>query len=287
MPRFYSKQLKPLLDELVPNRTDEAIQQNMMSIKEKIVPMLSMYASKTKDTGDVRDTISLFIHTFARLHTSTKESLSESLSKLVDYCRYELHIPSEKTNWMQQRIEKNLLKGRETSENRFFESFVTLLSENTVNNDLKTGQSVYKEIVGSLLMDSSVFSPFFHLFLPVEYQGHSLFTEVWIEKDFHGKSEKDNGHEQVSRLFLNFEIKSLGYFEVFIEYQKSNTSVHLYYPSTIQKSHEELENYIKSVFLNNGIPADRVQLSVDKPPQIPGRILQKVNEWRNIVNVSV
>lgn len=291
MPRFYSRQLQPLVDELLPGKNEENIQHNLKLMKESIVPMLSMYASKTKDTGAVRNEITLFIHTLARLNTSSRANLEDTLKNLLDYCRFELHVPSKVTDWIGEMVEKKLADTLEAPDNPFFKTLTQVLSEGTVKGDSLENSSLYKSVVDRLVMDNSVYMPFTHLFLPVQYYGQWMFSEIWIEKDRHNEKSYGDGTDQKPvRLFISFDIKELGYFEVFIELLHAKATVELNYPAALKKSREDIQNTITKILTQNGMSAESVKLSAvadNTAPQIPGRIMQTMYEWRNAIDVSV
>lgn len=291
MPKYYSRKLQPLLEELLQGESANSTDLNLQILKEKIIPVLSEYASATNDSGRTRDTITLLVHNLARLNTSSREDLVSKFSTLLDYCRYGLNLPDEKINTIQELFVQCIKESANTPKNEFYDSLITVLSEGSKQNTSNLSQMLYKDVCSSLLMDKSVYMPFTHIFLPINYQGQFMFSEIWIEKeDAENHFSKQNNEERrakTTRLFLTFDIKNLGYFEASIELCQLKAAVKMSYPATLGKSSREIRDKIAEIFSQNGFTAENVVLSTDNTPKISNQVMKKIYERRNIIDVSI
>lgn len=289
IPRSYAEKLKALTNDLVTDQPVESVEFNLTVLKNKIIPMLSEYVSKLNDFGKARDTITLMVHDLARLNTSSKEELIGRFEDLLDYCRFNLNLSADKLDYLKAMFAKNISQTGQKTENAFFDSLVTLLSEGSKQSASNTSQALYKDICNALLLDNSVYMPYTHLFLPINYDGHYMFSELWIEKDKdnNNKSVQQDSTPKPTRLFLTFDIKDLGYFEASIELTQKNANIKLNYPPTLHESSREISNNISQIFSQNGLTADNIVLSTDNTPKINQIILQKVYERKTVIDVTV
>lgn len=289
IPKSYADKLKALTNDIVTDHAVESIDFNLMVLKNKIIPLLSEYVSKLNDFGKARDTITLMVHDLARLNTSSQQELIGRFEDLLDYCRFHLNLPTDKIEYMKAMFAKDIAQSNQKTENTFFDSLISILSEGSKLNASNTSQALYKDICNALLLDNSVYMPYTHLFLPINYNGHYMFSELWIEKDkdSQNKSAQQENVPKSTRLFLTFDIKELGYFEASIELTQKNANIKLSYPPTLQESSREISSNISQIFTQNGLTAENIVLSTDNTPKISQQILQKVYERKTTIDVTI
>ena len=288
IPKSYAAKLQTLTNDLISDQPVDSVDFNLTILKNKIIPLLSEYVSQSNDFGKARDTITLMVHDLARLNTSSKDELIGKFENLLDYCRYNLNLPTDKLDYIKAMFAKDITQGHQKTENTFFDSLINLLSEGSKQSTSNTSQALYKDICNALLLDNSVYMPFTHLFLPINYNGHYMFSELWIEKDKDdNKSSTQEIPQQFTRLFLTFDIKDLGYFEASIELSQKAATVKLNYPPTLKESSREISSNISQIFTQNGLTAENIVLSTDNTPKINQQILQKVYERKNTIDVTI
>ncbi len=289
VPMPYSGQLQELTNQLVTDHPVENMNQNLTLLKEKIIPFLSSYVSTTNDFGRVRDNITLLVHDLAQLNISSRDELSEKFHSLLDYLRFDLNFSAAKTENIKALFIEHLNQSPEKPQNAFFESLVRALAEGSQHSPSQLSQSLYKDAVSSMLLDNSVYMPFQHMFLPVNYHGQFMFSEIWIEKD--DNAEKKTGYTadagKTTRMHLTFDIKSLGYFEATIELNQKKAQVRLNCPAELSADTKRISDNITEIFARNGLDADRVDITTGKSPTVSQQILNKIYERKNIVDVTI
>lgn len=190
IPIPYAKQLSGEIRKLSGNAEDT--NQNLALLKEKIIPLLGKYVSKTNDYGKSREAISMLLHNTSILNVSTQENLSQKFEQLLHYCKYSLNLPDTIINRMKFLFAGEIAAKREDStDNAFCKAFLSLLSHTGgKNSPAGTDAAALHDICQSVLLDNSVYMPFQHIFLPVSIDGRFLFTQIWIEKKERERSAK-------------------------------------------------------------------------------------------------
>ncbi len=288
IPNSYGTKVQELTGELNTNQPVERQQENLTVLKEKIIPLLSKYVSATNDFGRARDSITLVVHDTARLNVGSRQELVEQFNNLVDYCRYQLNFTPSKIEEIKTMFIQHLNQASQEPQNHFFSSLISALEESPRQSSSSVNLAVNRDTITSLLLNNSVFMPFTHLFLPINYNGQFLFSEIWIEKnDKDSNASPDFAGRQPTRLLLNFDIKGLGYFEASIELLEKRATVSLSCPVSLADRNMEISRKVSEIFSQNGLTAENVQISAQRSPTTPQKILKKVNERRSGIDVTV
>lgn len=288
IPRPYSTQLQTLTAELVTDQPVENLGQNLALLKEQIIPHLGRYVSTTNDFGPARRSIALLTHDIARLNTSSKPQLAEKFSKLLDYCRYDLNFSPSKIEDLHDMFLNRLIEASQDPKNQLYDTLLRLLAEGSQEGTSNLSQALYKDTVTSLLINQSVYMPFHHIFLPINYNGQFLFSEIWVEKDEeHSSSEKTDKKDKVTRLFLTFEIKSLGNFEACVELMDNKVNFRMSCPPSLEKESTQISSRISEIFAHNNLSAENVEFLPPNAPTVAQRIMKKVYERKSGIDVSV
>lgn len=290
IPTNYAVGLRALSEKITGNQQEGAAQEDLSVLHKEILPFLSRYVSRTNDYGRSRENISLLLHHTTMLEAGTKANLSESFRKLLESADSNLNLPDNTGRAMQALFAGELAKPKQKSPNRFLDSLVSFLQGSGKKENeavLSAGQSLRQDVCNALLLDSSVYMPFTHLFLPIVCSGRYLFAQVWVEKGSDSGGSASPVSEEPLRLYLSFEIQALGYFEASLALTGKNAELTLGYPPALESMQGEIRNHLASIFQNDGLVLRSTELAPCRKPEIGQKILAKVEERRHAVNVTV
>lgn len=287
IPNPHSAQLQELTSQLKAESPLDNLNQNLVQLKEKIIPFLSRYISVSNDFGRVRSNITLLVHDLSRLNISSREELAEKFTSLLDFCKFDLHYSTQKLNEMTSVFLEHLTRTEGREENKLVDSILRLLTDGGERATSQRSQALHQNAVSSLLMDQSVYMPFHHLFLPLSFQGKFLFAELWIEKDEESNHTLRSSDENARQIILTFDIKPTGYFEAVLTLSGQKISAKLNCPVEFAPDFKKISAAVANIFAQNGFEPEKIELTAGEPPAAIEQIMRKVQERRRVIDVSV
>ena len=270
------------MGELIMEPDSDGLANNLTVLKNQILPMLGKYITITNDLGATRDRIELLIQDISRLNLSGKEEITERFTELLDYARFNLNLPADKLQNLQNLFREVLLT-REETRNEFIDSLTKALSQ--TDGLSTTGKTMINDTITALLLNKSVYMPFNHIFLPFMYQGNFVFTEMWIEKDGKNSSQR-NDKEKTKRVFLKFDIQGLGSFQTAIGITDNSIDCIVDCPEEMSEINEKIETDIAKIFTRNGFTVNSVETAHDSF-KTELEVLHKIYDGRGSINVTV
>mgnify|MGYP000858726255 CR=1 FL=1 len=286
IPANYAKELKQLADKITVSPAGSNAGKNLEVLKKEIVPYLGRYVAKTNDYGKVREGISMLMHDISGLEAGTKKNLAAKYGDLSSYCRYNLKLTDGAMRLLDSFFAEAVKKNLNEAGDKFSDSLIKLISLGVKDGAEGVDKSVFRDMCTSLLLDNSVYMPFVHMYLPVDFQGKSMFAQLWVEKN-KADEKTPAAAEKRTRLFLTFDIEELGYFEAEVRLLGKHAELSLNCPEKLRKYKGEITPEISGILDRNGLTPDGVKLEFGRRPEVGEKIIEMVNERKRIVNVSV
>ncbi len=275
-------------EEAVPQGHD-SIDADLAVLKKEIIPILSGYISKSNDYGKMREEVSLLLNNVAILNVSTKENLEQQFGKLIAYCKHSLNMPEAALQQLRTQCGQEFSAGdAQQPKSQFFSALTSLLRQGSRTDTAGFQKAVYQEVCRSLLLDSSVYMPFVHLYLPINWQGNSMFAQIWVEKKEIGekKASVPSGQKGTS-VFLTFDIRDLGYFEAVVNLQDKRADIRLNCPPGLTRKSGDIVPDLSKILRQNGFTPGEIRVASSDRPEIPGLLLGKIQERKHSINVTV
>lgn len=286
VPQSYRQELEQQVG-LLPTATDqESIHSSLSLLKEKILPLLGKYISDFNDFGEIRGKVSLLMHNVSRLNVGSPEELISRFEALMGYCQYKTNIPSLELSRLRLLLMKGMHQPQQLK-NDFLDALIKVLFASNQENLSPTRQTMLNDTVNTILLNNSVYMPFTHLFLPIQYNNAFLFSEIWIEKQEEREREKsaDSNNKPVN-LYLAFDIEGLGHFKMSIAWNDNKVNCKLNYPDQLKTEDYTIRRDITKIFAENGFLAESINTNADLS-QFADLLMKKVYERKREVDVTI
>ncbi|WP_312701326.1 hypothetical protein [Sedimentibacter sp.] len=238
-----------------------SMEMNLNILKNEILPFMGRYISKMNDFGAVKDYVSLLIHNMVRMETASKENFADSMETLFEYIKYNFDF-SEKDI---EDLRLSLLNTYETSssiKNNSVDSFLKLIKSGVTESENLVSKGMMEEMTESLLFSQNVHLPLMHMFLPVNYNGMFMFSELWIGKSYEESSDKKKKQEYVQtyKVFVTFDIQNIGYFETTLVLKESKLSLDIYVPNNLSGSIGKIREDLISILDKNNLSVSNISV---------------------------
>lgn len=263
MPDILKETFESMTKKLLLDNPESSADINLNLLKNEIVPYLGKYVSKTNDFGIVRDYISVLIHNIVRLEKGLKDNFSNNVDNLFNYVKYSFNLSDKDISDLKYALINNF-RGYSNIKNNSLE-FMFKLIDSGVQDSNYVNKTTFESIEESLLISNNVQIPLLHIFLPVNYNGVFMFSEMWINKEINEEKVKENNKENESsdlyKIFLTFDIDNLGYFETIIFSQNNKLSLDIFVPGILKDFTNKIKDDITSIVKKNNINVSNIYVN--------------------------
>ncbi|WP_326910403.1 hypothetical protein [Sedimentibacter sp. MB31-C6] len=289
IPDILKEPFKELLDKMVTENYTKSNDLNLNLLKNEILPFIGRYVSKMNDFGPVRDYVSVLVHNLIRLETASKDTFSTDLDNLFDYIKFNLQIEDKELN----NLKLSLINSYETSsntKNNSIDSLIDIIRTGIKDSNNVVNKGVMEDMADSLLFNQSVHIPLMHLFMPLNYNGMFMFSELWISKDYEDYTEnKKSNYEkkETFNVFITFEIQNVGYFETTLLLKDNNLSLEILIPNKFVNHIDKIRNDISEIIQNKNISISDINVSECIKRRRFNEVFDNLAERKNGVNVVI
>jgi hypothetical protein len=287
LPEMLKKPFNEMTSKLIMDNT-KGLDLNLNLLKNEILPFVGRYISKMNDFGPVRDYVSVLIHNIIRLETASKDNFADSLDNLFEYIRYNLYVDEKDM----ESLKMSLIKTYEASsniQNETIDSLLKLLESGVKDSENLVNKGVMEEMTESLLFSKNVHIPLTHMFLPLNYNGTFMFSELWIGKDYEESSNKKRKQEysQVYKVFITFDIQNMGYFESIIILKESKLALDIYVPSNLSSHIDKIKDDLNKIISNNNLSISEISIRESVKKRKFNEVFSNLTERKSGVDVTI
>lgn len=290
MPDMLKKPFNELADKLIADNSTKSSDINLNVLKNDILPFVGRYISKMNDFGPVRDYVSVLIHNIVRLESASKENFSDDLDNLFEYIKYNFNVDENDM----QSLKMSLINTYETSsniKNDSIDSFLKLLESGIKDSDNVVNRGVMGDVADSLLFSQNVHIPLTHMFLPLNYNGMYMFSEVWIGKEYDDynmdKKSSQRDYSQSYKVFITFDIQNVGYFETTLVLKESKLSLEIFVPASLADSKELMKNDLNKILSKNNLSVADLKIFENVKKRKFYEVFSNLSERKSSVDVTI
>lgn len=289
MPDVLKKPFEELVEKLITENLSNSTDINLNILKNDILPFIGRYISKMNDFGPIRDYVSVLIHNIVRLDAGSKENFSTNLDNLFDFLKFNLNLRDDEI----EKIKISLLDNYENTaniKNDSIDSFLKLIESGIKNSENIVNKGVMEDMTESLLFSQNVHIPLLHMFLPLNYNGMFMFSELWVGKKTEEASERKNKLQQsvdIYKVFITFDIQNIGYFETVLVSKDSKLSLELSVPSSFKSYFKKIKDDIGAILNNKNIAVSNIYINECIKKRKFNEVFNTIAERKDGVNVII
>lgn len=252
----------------------------------RLIPFLSNYISRMHDYGAVRDATMLLIFNAVRYENGDGDKLSQLFARLLEDRDFARLFKGE-----EQASLENLLKlGADAAAAQkpvmaeFADSLANLLLRGANGQaGLENVQQFYT-IMNGMLMNESVYMPLLHFMIPFQYEDNNVVSEMWVDPDAK-RSSDDEGRK--IKLFLKFDIQSLGKFELVMTLQDRESQMQLFVPTHLTKQNKKIQTDVSDILKKNGIRPGQISVYGRVRDRKVTEVFPEIREKETTINVRI
>ena len=139
-------------------------------------------------------------------------------------------------------------------------------------------------IMNGMLINESVYMPLLHFILPFQYEDNNVMSEMWVDPD--SRREEDSVGRKI-KLFLKFDIQSVGKFELVMTLQDHEANVQLYVPPHLAKQDKEIQTRVANILKDNKIRFSQLMVRQRYRDRRVDEIFPEIREKERTINVRI
>ncbi len=281
--RPYRNEFRELVDSMNWEAANGDTAQNAAVLNSRLIPFLSSYISRSHDFGAVRDAAMLLIFHAVRYEGGEEERLRklfEAMTNNRDFVRLFKGDAKEEL--------ENILKSGAKDSPKAMSDFADGLSSVLLKGangraGLENVQQFYS-IMNGLLLNESVYMPLLHLVIPFQYEDNNVVSEMWVDPD--SKKEKEEDGRKI-KVFLKFDIQSVGKFELTMTMQDHQTKMQLLVPPNLVKENKQIQTDVADILNKNGIRISQLSVRQRLRDRRVDEVFPEIREKERTINVRI
>ena len=287
MPASWAERLRMLLAQLK-NGIDAGDRQgNLALLRRELFPYMSDYVDQTHDIGTARGLLTLMSLDVARYENGLEENLLQAFRQLCGYPTLKQQLGG-----IDDQSLLALLRNNQIDQNGKAAQFANYLAAAAARALRGEGsaevQEAFRQLVGAMLVNQSVYMPVNHYLVPLEQDGRLLFSELWVDPDAEeGQKKSGEGGRSAMKLLLKMDVQSLGLFDVVLTSKEQQVSVMIACPQQVSPFAKEIETAIGQILSRNGLTPGEISVRRMEQPLALTEVFPKIFEGKNSVNVKV
>lgn len=260
--------------------------ENSGILKEKILPFLNEYISKTHDRGGVREKTALLAALTARYENGDGQRLMDAFEELMKYNGMQKYFRGIEPSSLMQ-ILANTEFEKASRKNIWMDQLAEIIKEGAGGAAGTENKQVFRELMKSFLLNESVYMPVLHMMLPMQVDGKLMFGEMWVDPNAGNEEAEGPGEGKLVRGLVKFDIRDVGFFDLYFAYYQGKVSLQLNYPEGLKTEKKEIENGIGRILAENGLQAEELVFGNSKESITLSEAFPQIFERRNSINVRI
>ena len=281
--RPYRNEFRELVDSMNWEAANGDTAQNAAVLNSRLIPFLSSYISRTHDYGAIREaTMHLVFHT-ARYQDGALDRLMRLFNNMAGNRDFVRLFQGDAREGFQNLMRSSL--GEEQKPLAGFADGLSQLLLKGANGQagLENVQQFYT-IMNGMLLNESVYMPLLHFILPFQYEDHNVMSEMWVDPD---SDKEPNTVGRKIKVFLKFDIQSVGKFELVMTLQDHEARVQLFVPPHLAREDKKIQAEVAGILKDNGIRFSQLMVRQRYRDRRVDEIFPEIREKERTINVRI
>ncbi len=281
--RAYREEFRGLADSMNWDAANGDTEENSGILNQRLIPFLSSYISRTHDYGAVREAAMLLIFHAVRYQNGGKDRLFTLFDSLLGNRDFGRLFKGD----AEADMEQLLMAGTRESQpplSEFADDLATLLLKGANGHGGLENVQQFYNIMNGMLINESVYMPLLHFILPFQYEDNNVMSEMWVDPD----SKKDSEEEgRKIKLFLKFDIQTLGKFELVMTLQDRQSKVQLYVPPQLARQNKQIQTEVADILKKNGFRFSQLLIRERVRDRRGDEVFPEIREKERTINVRI
>lgn len=281
------EQLEEMSRQMNYNAANGDVRENANILKNRIMPFLNQYITQMHDRGSMRENTAMLASLTARYENGDAGRLQEAFLRLMDFQVFSRHFKNLDPATLLKVLNSTEFE-KASRKNEAMNSLADIIRRGVLGEAGGENKMVFKELMQAFLLNESVYMPVMHLTLPLNVNGTLMFSELWIDPDEEGRTQ-DGGTERIVKGLIKFDIKDVGFFDLFFLYgtDTGQLSLQLNYPKKLEASQQEIRDAIGRIIADNGMEAGELVVDSEEGSIPISAAFPDIFERKNSINVTV
>lgn len=257
---------------------------NIRLLEGELIPYLGAYVERTHDLGPLRDLLNLLILNVTRYENGSEKQLLQAFRQMEGY--------GELLAGLNQLDDAAILKLLQETDftraarDRFADTLSSTAAQALQGKFGPDAQNAFSEIVRAQLVHESVYMSIAHLFLPVDWNGKMMYSELWVDPDAQDQQGSTPDQHKVQFLF-KLDLESLGFLEITLSARQEQVDLHIYGPETVSGHGELIAQDMRDILSRHGLSGKDVQVAKLEKPLALTEVFPNLFEGKRGVNVKI
>lgn len=281
--RSYRESFRELADAMNWGAANGDTMQNTNHLNSRLIPFLASYISRTHDYGAVREATMHLIFHAVRYQNGDIGRLMKLFGNMVSDRDFVRLFGEDGQMALRQLLEDGSREARQPMAD-FADGLSGLLLKGANGQaGLENVQQFYT-IMNGMLINESVFMPLLHFIIPFQYEDKNVVSEMWVDPD----SQKDSEDEaRKLKVFLKFDIQSLGKFELVMTLQNHETKMQLFVPPSLLKKEKDIQADVADILKKNKIRFGQLMVRERVRDRRVDEVFPEIRQKERTINVRI
>lgn len=260
--------------------------ENAGILNGRMIPFLSKYISQTHDYGAVRDATMLLIFNAVRYQNGDEGRLTQLFERLLDDRSFAGMFEGEEQSSLTQLLQTgaDAAAAQKPVMAEFADNLAKLLLHGANGQTGLENVQQFYTIMNGMLINESVYMPLLHFMIPFQYEGNNVVSEMWVDPDARRGSEEEG---RKIKLFLKFDIQSLGKFELVMTLQDRESMMQLFVPHHLVKQDKKIQEDVSGILRKNGIRPGQFSVYGRVRDRKVTEVFPEIREKETTINVRI